>query len=266
MQVVAISNDSVEELRKFADRSKIEYPLLSDPDSKVIESFGLLDGTGKPGTRHEGIARPMTVLVDSDRTVRAKISGTTIARHNVEKLLAVWKESTKQMIRNKTTALNFKVKNISGTDVSLTDYQGKVVVIVNVASKCDYTPQYAPLQKLFNNHQHKGLAILGLPCNQFGGQEPGSDKEIQHFCQSNYGVSFDMFSKIDVKGENQTPLYKYLTSQETSPTGSGDVKWNFEKFVVGRDGNVLARFGSDVEPDSDQFLKTISSALETKFE
>lgn len=110
------------------------------------------------------------------------------------------------------------------------------------------------------------LAILGFPCNQFGGQEPGSNKDVQHFCESNYGVTFDMFSKIDVKGEEQNPLYKYLTSQETSPTGSGDVKWNFEKFVIGRDGNVLARFGSGVGPGSDQFLKTVSSALKTKFE
>ena len=266
MQIVAISNDSVQELQTFAGKSKIEYPLLSDPDSKIIKSFGLLDDTGKPGTQHEGIANPMTVLVDKDRIVKAKIPGTTRDRHNVEKMLTVWKESTKQMTSNKTTALDFKVKNINGTDVSLADYQGKVVVIVNVASECGYTPQYAPLQKLFNNYQSEGLAILGFPCNQFGGQEPGSNKDVQHFCESNYGVTFDMFSKIDVKGEEQNPLYKYLTSQETSPTGSGDVKWNFEKFVIGRDGNVLARFGSGVGPGSDQFLKTVSSALKTKFE
>ena len=264
LQIVAISNDSVEELKKFAAKNKIEYPLLSDPDSKVIKSFGLLNGTGKPGTQHEGIANPMTILLDKDRTVRAKIPGTTRVRHNVKKLLAVWKETTKQMNKNKTTALDFKIKNINGTDVSLADYQGKVVVIVNVASKCGYTPQYEPLQKLYKKHQREGLAILGFPCNQFGGQEPGSAKDIQHFCESNYNVSFDMFSKIDVKGKNQSPLYKYLTSQETSPISSGDVKWNFEKFVIGRDGNILARFGSDVAPDSDQFLKTVASALKTK--
>ena len=160
-------------------------------------------------------------------------------------------------------ALQFKLKSIDGEEVNLADYQGKVVVMVNVASKCGLTPQYSALQDLHEELSEDGLAILGIPCNQFGGQEPGSEAEIKQFCKTNYGVDFDMFAKIEVNGDDRHPLYTYLTSQEIGPAESGDIKRNFEKFVVGRDGKVIARFGPRVKPDSDEFLEVIGRALKT---
>jgi glutathione peroxidase len=127
--------------------------------------------------------------------------------------------------------LNFTMKSLDGKDVPLSKYQGKVVLIVNVASRCGYTPQYKGLQALHDKYAAKGLAILGVPSNDFGKQEPGSSEEIAEFCQKNYGVKFDMFEKVVVKGEGQTPLYKFLTSSETNPKFAGPIKWNFNKFL-----------------------------------
>ncbi len=160
------------------------------------------------------------------------------------------------------TALNFKMKSIDGDEVNLADYQGKVLVMVNVASRCGMTPQYADLQQLHEKYADKGLAILGFPCNQFGGQEPGSEADIKQFCTDNYGVEFDMFSKIDVNGPNQAPLYAYLNGLDAEPKGAGDVRWNFEKYVLDRQGNVIARFGSRVKPSSDEFVGVIEQALQ----
>ncbi|MDZ4849154.1 MAG: glutathione peroxidase [Pirellulaceae bacterium] len=139
-----------------------------------------------------------------------------------------------------------KIANIDDKPVELSQYKGKVLVIVNVASKCGKTPQYEGLQALHEKFKDKGLAILGMPCNQFGKQEPGSNKEIQEFCTSKYHVTFDMFSKIDVNGKDASPLYKQLTALDTKPKGAGPVAWNFEKFIVNRKGEVVARFGSGV--------------------
>lgn len=158
-------------------------------------------------------------------------------------------------------SLKFTVKSIDGKDVKLADYQGKVIVIVNTASKCGMTPQYKDLQELHEKHAEEGLVILGFPCNQFGGQEPGSEAEIAEFCSVKYGVTFDMFSKVDVKGDAAHELFKYLTAQDVKPAGKGDVKWNFEKFVIDRSGNVIARFGSRVKPGSSEFMSVIKEAL-----
>lgn len=158
-------------------------------------------------------------------------------------------------------ALNFNMKSIDGKEVSLSKYAGKVVVFVNVASKCGYTPQYKQLQALHAKLGDKGVAVIGVPCNQFGGQEPGTSTEIVEFCKLNYGVEFDLLSKVDVKGDAQAPLYKHLTSLELAPKGKGPVRWNFEKIVVDKSGNPIARFGSKVKPDSDEFMDVINKAL-----
>ena len=161
-------------------------------------------------------------------------------------------------------ALNFKMKTIDGEDKSLADYQGKVVVVVNVASRCGMTPQYGKLQELHEQYSEKGLAILGFPCNQFGGQEPGTEEEIKTFCVENYDVAFDMFSKIEVKGDGSCDLYRHLSGLDVGPKGAGDVSWNFEKFVLDRKGNVVARFGSRTDPMGKEFVATLTKALDSE--
>jgi glutathione peroxidase len=161
----------------------------------------------------------------------------------------------------KPAALNFKVKNIDGENVALTKYYGDVVLVVNVASQCGLTPQYEGLQALHEKYASKGLSILGFPCNQFGKQEPGTESEIKSFCRSKYDVEFDMFSKIDVNGDNRAGLYGYLTQFETKPQGPGDISWNFEKFLINRKGEVIARFSPRTKPDDKDLVKAIETAL-----
>jgi glutathione peroxidase len=158
-------------------------------------------------------------------------------------------------------ALNFTMNSIDGKAVDLSRYQGQVVLMVNVASQCGFTPQYEGLEDLHKKYAAKGLKILGFPSNDFGQQEPGTNGEIAEFCKKNYGVEFDMFSKIVVKGAGQSPLYKYLT---TLPKFPGQVDWNFEKFLIGRNGEVIGRFKSEVEPTSNQLLNAIETALSGK--
>ena len=161
-------------------------------------------------------------------------------------------------------ALNFKMTRLDGKPAELSDYKGKVVLMVNVASQCGYTPQYKGLEELHEKYAGKGLAVLGFPANEFGKQEPGTDAEIATFCEKNYGVKFDMFSKVVVKGEGQCPLYKFLTSKDTDPKFAGDVKWNFEKFLIGRNGEVVGRFESKVKPESDELVSAIETELQKK--
>jgi glutathione peroxidase len=158
-------------------------------------------------------------------------------------------------------ALNFTLNDIGGKPIDLAKYQGKVVLMVNVASECGYTPQYEGLQELHEKYAAKGLSILGFPANDFGAQEPGSNSEIAEFCKRNYGVEFDMFSKIVVRGRGQAPLYTYLT---THPKFRGEVDWNFEKFLIGRNGEVIGRYKSGVEPLSREMLTAIDNALAQK--
>ena len=157
--------------------------------------------------------------------------------------------------------LSFTVKDIDGNDVALSKYAGKVVLIVNVASKCGLTPQYEQLEALNDKYKEQGLAVLGFPANDFMKQEPGTNEEIKFFCTSKYDVSFDMFSKVSVKGDDKAPLYKYLTEEEADEKLNGDIQWNFEKFLVGRDGKVAARFSPKTKPDSPEVIEAIEKAL-----
>jgi glutathione peroxidase len=157
-----------------------------------------------------------------------------------------------------TSIKDITVKTIKGQDKSLSEYEGKVLLIVNVASKCGLTPQYKGLENLYTEFKEEGLRVLGFPCNDFGAQEPGSNDEIQEFCSLNYGVSFDMFDKVHVKGAEQHPLFARLTSA-VQPTG--DITWNFGKFLVNRNGEVVARFEPTTKPDDPRVLEAIETEL-----
>lgn len=154
---------------------------------------------------------------------------------------------------------DYKVKKVGDESVSLEEYKGKVMLIVNTASKCGFTPQFEGLEKLYKEYKDSGLVILGFPCNQFANQDPASDEEIHSFCSLNYGVSFPIFKKIDVNGENEDPLYTFLKSQKKGAFGS-KVKWNFTKFLVDKQGNVVKRYSSNKKPES--FEQDIKKYLE----
>jgi glutathione peroxidase len=156
------------------------------------------------------------------------------------------------------------VKQIDGTATTLGGYKGQVMLIVNVASRCGFTGQYAGLQKLYETYKERGLTVLGFPANDFLGQEPGSNAEIAQFCSSKYHVTFPLFEKIVVTGSDMHPLYKYLTEKETNPEFAGKLTWNFNKFLIGRDGRILARFGSRTEPEHKVVIAALEKALESK--
>ena len=165
---------------------------------------------------------------------------------------------------DKPAALNFKVKSLDGKEVDLAKYQGKVLLVVNVASKCGLTPQYEQLQALHRKYEKQGLVVLGFPCNQFRQQEPGTAEEIQKFCSVTYGVSFPLFAKVEVNGDGACDFYKHLTALGTKPKGPGAISWNFEKFVIGRHGEVAARFAPQTKPDAPEVLKVIEAELARK--
>jgi glutathione peroxidase len=146
------------------------------------------------------------------------------------------------------TIYDFTAKTLDGKELKLADFKGKVLLVVNTASKCGFTPQYADLEKLSEQYGSKGLAVLGFPCNQFGSQEPGNSSEIANFCQKNYGVTFQMFDKIDVNGDSAHPVYKFLKKNAPGALGSEAIKWNFTKFLVGKDGHVVKRYAPTVKP------------------
>lgn len=162
------------------------------------------------------------------------------------------------------SVLQHKMNDIDGKEVDLASYKGKVLLMVNVASKCGHTKQYADLQKLYDDHKDAGLVVMGFPANNFKGQEPGTEAEIKQFCSTKYGVTFPMFSKISVKGDDIHPLYKQLTAIDTQPKGKGDVSWNFEKFLIGRDGTVIARFAPGARVTDEAVSKAITEALAAK--
>lgn len=165
------------------------------------------------------------------------------------------------IIYNRESAVSsldaFTIRTLQGQEISLADYRGRVLLIVNTASKCGYTPQYAGLQKLYDTYHERGLDVLGFPCNQFGAQEPGSAEEIAAFCSMNYGVSFPMFEKIDVNGEHAHPLFQHLKSQAKGLLGTEMIKWNFTKFLVDRQGRIVDRYAPTTTPEE------LASAIET---
>lgn len=173
-------------------------------------------------------------------------------------LLVTASESTTSAGAN---ILNHTVKDIDGNEIDLEQYKGKVILLVNVASKCGLTPQYADLMEIHNKYASKGLAILGFPANNFRNQEPGSNAEIKEFCSSNYNVAFDLFSKISVAGEDKAPLYKVLTSNELNGEFGGEIKWNFTKFLADKDGNIIARFEPRTKPTDETVITAIEAAL-----
>jgi glutathione peroxidase len=158
-------------------------------------------------------------------------------------------------------AHDFAFKRLTGEALPLKDFKGKAVLIVNTASECGYTPQYEELERLWQANKDKGLVVLGVPCNQFGAQEPGTSGEIGEFCSVNYGVTFPMFAKIDVNGPDRHPLYAQLTNVADAEGKAGDIQWNFEKFLVGPDGTVLARFRPLTEPEAPEVVSAIESSL-----
>lgn len=158
-----------------------------------------------------------------------------------------------------TTIYDFSAEKLEGGTQALRDYAGKVVLIVNTASKCGFTPQFDGLEKVYEKYKDQGFVVLGFPCNQFASQDPGSNTDIGEFCQRNYGVSFPMFAKIDVNGGKAHPLYKYLTKEAKGLLGTEAVKWNFTKFLVGRDGNVIDRYATATKPEA--MVKDIEKAL-----
>jgi glutathione peroxidase len=169
--------------------------------------------------------------------------------------------SSAQTKGSMTSVYDITVKDIDGKPVKLDRYKGNVLMIVNVASECGFTPQYAGLQKIYQKYQSQGLVILGFPANNFGGQEPGSEAEIKTFCTQRYKVTFPMFSKVSAKGSDIAPLYQYLTDRASNPNFAGDISWNFNKFLIDRNGNTIARFDSSDEPESTEVMQAIEGAL-----
>lgn len=160
-----------------------------------------------------------------------------------------------------STIHEFTLNSIDGEPTPLAQFKGKAVLIVNVASRCGFTPQYAGLEAVYQKYKDKGLVVLGFPANNFLWQEPGSNEEIKAFCSTRYRVTFPMFAKVSVKGGNQTPLYQFLTDKMANPSTGGEVGWNFTKFLADRNGKVIARFGSKVAPESPELIKAIEAAL-----
>ncbi|MEM0968199.1 MAG: glutathione peroxidase [Verrucomicrobiota bacterium] len=162
---------------------------------------------------------------------------------------------------NAESIYDFTVQDIEGNDVSLQEYEGKILLIVNVASQCGVTDQYGSLQALHEVLHDRGVVVMGFPSNDFGGQEPGSNSEIKAFCETNYAVSFPLFAKISTEGEDQAALFRYLTQAENADF-TGPIQWNFEKFLIGREGSLLRRFRSDVEPDGEEMIGALKEALQ----
>jgi glutathione peroxidase len=159
------------------------------------------------------------------------------------------------------SVFDYTLNTIDGQPAPLSAYKGKVVMLVNVASRCGFTPQYTALEAIYEKYKDRGFVIVGIPANNFGAQEPGTDQEIKTFCQSKYNVTFPMMSKVSVKGDDKTPLYQYLTDKAANPKTGGDIQWNFTKFLVGPEGQIITRFEPKVTPDSPEVTAAIESAL-----
>ncbi|GMU93660.1 MAG: hypothetical protein AMXMBFR4_27180 [Candidatus Hydrogenedentota bacterium] len=174
-------------------------------------------------------------------------------------------QAHEESVAEADSVLDFTMKDIDGNPTNLGEkYAGKVLLVVNTASKCGLTPQYADLESMYEKYRGQGFEILAFPSNDFGGQEPGTEKEIKEFCSSNYQVTFPLFSKIPVKGENKHPLYAYLTDSEKNSATGGEITWNFTKFLVGRDGKIIARFEPKTKPTEEEVAQAVEKALNEK--
>jgi len=180
---------------------------------------------------------------------------------NVRKLLLCLLIGAVAMMAEGKTVYDFTLNSIDGQPAPLAAYKGKVVLLVNVASRCGYTPQYTALESIYEKYKDQGFVSVGIPANNFGGQEPGTNQEIKTFCSSKYNVTFPMMAKVSVKGEDTTPLYQFLTDKAAHPQTGGEIKWNFTKFLVGPDGRVITRFEPEVTPDAPQVTSAIEKAL-----
>jgi glutathione peroxidase len=191
------------------------------------------------------------------------LAGCIVALNMTRRLAVLWITSLigAAAVLQAGSVYDYTLKTIDGQPLPLAGLKGKVVMLVNVASRCGYTPQYAGLEALYEKHKDQGFVIVGIPANNFGAQEPGTNAEIKTFCKSKYDVKFPMASKVSVKGSDQDPLYQYLTGESTDPTAAGEIKWNFTKFLVGRDGRILARFEPAVAPDDPGLNAAVEKAL-----
>jgi len=165
------------------------------------------------------------------------------------------------LVAAEKTVHDFTLNSIDGQPAPLAAYKGKVVLLVNVASKCGFTPQYSALESTYEKYKDRGFVIVGIPANNFGAQEPGSNQEIKTFCSSKYHVTFPMMAKVSVKGDDITPLYQFLTDKSSNPQSGGEIKWNFTKFLIGPDGRIITRFEPEITPDSPQVTSAIEEAL-----
>lgn len=197
----------------------------------AVALFSLIDST------------ELTGKCEAKEFIAVKKSDTASTRTNAVS------ETSRKGSERMTTVYDFKEKTIDGNEIDFSTYKGNVLLIVNTASECGFTPQYKGLEELHKKFEGRGLKILGFPCNQFGHQEPGDSKSIASFCQKNFGVTFQLFEKVDVNGKAANPLFKYLTDAAPGVLGSKAIKWNFTKFLVDRQGNVIKRFGPNVEPE-----------------
>lgn len=192
--------------------------------------------------------------------VVAIVAGVILSAYGFNFIGSSASNSTSKVLAKSIYQIN--VMDIDGKDVKLKKYKNKVVMFVNTASQCGYTPQYEGLQTIYDKYKDRGFVVLGFPANNFGGQEPGSNEEIKDFCAKKFKVSFPMFAKISVKGEDQHPLYQYLTSEQTNPKFAGEITWNFNKFLANEKGEIIARFSSKETPESKEVMSAIENALD----
>jgi glutathione peroxidase len=204
---------------------------------------------------------PEQVIVEEDRMTKSRLAMVVsfVALTAAVGALGAGRNTGGPGVRS---IYDFTMKDIDGKQINLADFKGKVALVVNVASRCGFTPQYEGLQKLYLKYREQGFVILGFPANNFGFQEPGTNAEIKSFCSAKYNVTFPIFSKISVKGDDIDPLYRFLTEKDSNPQFGGDIMWNFNKFLIDRKGNIIARFEPKVKPESDQMVQAIEKALQ----
>jgi glutathione peroxidase len=271
-QILAITPDRPEDLVKTVEKHELPYTILSDSKMDAARALGVafkvddatlekykgygIDLAAASGESHHYLPVPSVFIVDMKGIVRFRHANPDYTvRLDGRTLLAAARE------QGGGNVLNHRVKDIDGQETDLAQYEGKVLLIVNVASECGLTPQYEQLQDLYEEYENKGFRVLAFPANNFANQEPGTDEEIKRFCYTKYDVSFDLFSKIPVSGEDIALLYRDLTSKETNGVFGGNIKWNFTKFLVNREGRVIGRFEPRTEPNAPQVRQAIEKAL-----